>query len=31
MYLFSRIDTLKELKYFNKDGILPFVLDELKN
>ncbi|MBF91723.1 MAG: aconitate hydratase AcnA [Rickettsiales bacterium] len=29
--VFSRIDTLKELKYFNKDGILPFVLDELKN
>ena len=27
----SRIDTLKEIKYYKKDGILPFVLDEIKN
>ena len=27
----SRIDTFKELKYFKKDGILPFVLDKVNS
>ena len=27
----SRIDTISEIEYFKKDGILPYVLGELKN
>ena len=27
--LLSRIDTIKEITYFKKDGILPYVLDEI--